>query len=82
LNTAGIISKFASLAVGGQIMGTVDPGPPAAQSVDVFGIEAQFIGSIKIGSTKLPLTPGDVFDDIRLSQSTIRDVHVVELPVV
>jgi len=79
-NTAGIVSKIVSLTVGGQIMGTVDPGPPTLQSVDVFGIEAQFIGSITTGSTKLKFNAGNGNDDFRLSRTTIRDVHVVELP--
>ena len=78
-DTPAIISKIASLTVGGQIAGTVDPGPPATKSVDMFGLEAQFIGAIKTGAVNLPLKAGPFLDDFRLSQTTLRDVHIVEL---
>jgi hypothetical protein len=81
-NTTSIVSSIASLTVGGQIAGTVDPavsGPAPTKSVDTFGIEAQLIGSIKTGTVTLPLKAGAGNDDLRLSQTTLHDVHVFEL---
>jgi len=71
--TDGILATISSIVVGGQIEGTTATG-------DMFGIEAQLIGSIKTGGVSLPLTKGPGNDDFYLSQTTGHDVHVRELP--
>jgi len=71
-STDGILASIASIVVGGQIEGGGVTG-------DMFGIEAQLIGSIKTGSVSLPLTKGAGNDNFYLSQTTGKDVHVREL---
>jgi hypothetical protein len=63
-----VIARIAGLTVGGQIQGTAG-GP-----VDRFGIEAESIGFIKIGKTKLALTAAK--DD--LTTAFTADVRVRE----
>lgn len=70
-NQTNILSKIASITVGGQIIGTIAAG-------DSFGIEAQAIGSIKTGGVSLALQPGAGNDDIFISQVTTHDVHIHE----
>ncbi len=71
VNNSAIHSAIASIVVGGQFVGTV-------ASSDKFGVEAQFIGSIKIGAVSLGLTKSASNDDITISQTTTRDVHILE----
>ena len=49
LNGAGAISKIASVVIKGRALGTAASGDAL-----VFGIEAQQLGTIKIGSTTVP----------------------------
>jgi hypothetical protein len=70
--TDGIYSTIASIVVGGEIEGT-------NATVDMFGIEAQYIVSIKSGGLALPLTKGPGNDGFLISPQTARDVHVNEV---
>src|SRR4029450_6295949 len=57
-NVTGVVSKIGSIGIGGQGLGT--PG-----GADGFCFVAQQIGSIVVGGTAIPLTPGlnnDVLD--------------------
>jgi hypothetical protein len=66
----GVVSKITSIVIGGQALGT--PG-----GSDHFGFVAQQIGSIKVGGTAQPLTPGpddDVLDLGATGDLTIREV--------
>jgi hypothetical protein len=68
----GILATIASIVVGGQIEGTAATG-------DMFGIEAQLIGSIKVGTLNLPMTKGPGNDGFFISGTTGKDVHIREL---
>jgi hypothetical protein len=54
---AAIVSKIASLTIGGQAMGTVG-------GADHFGIVAENVGAVKIGGTPLVLNTGNGNDDL------------------
>ncbi len=71
--TDGVYATIASVVVGGEIEGDLNPS-------DTFGIEAQLIGSIKTGGVSLPLTKGPGNDNFFLSGNDGSDVHVRELP--
>jgi len=71
--TDGILASIASIVVGGQIEG-------GGVSGDIFGIEAQLIGSIKTGGLSLSLKAGPGNDDFFISATTGKDVHIRELP--
>jgi hypothetical protein len=47
----GVVSKIASIAIGGQALGTVG-------GADSFGLLAEKIGSLTVGGTVVPLTAG------------------------
>ncbi len=64
-----IIARIASIAVGGQIIGTAGGAP------DSFGIEAEQINVITIGKVKVPLTAAK--NDLKLGFTA--DVRVREL---
>jgi hypothetical protein len=57
-NTPAILSKIASIQIAGGIAGTPDQGG------DHFGFVAQQIGSFKLGTTSLSLSPGGANDAI------------------
>jgi len=63
-----VIAKIASVTIKGQLAGTLGGSP------DSFGIEAEQIGLIKVGLTKLPLTTGKD----NLATGFTADIHVKE----
>src|SRR5262249_20258637 len=64
-----ILSKIASVSIGGVVVGTAAPG-------DHFGFEAQQIGPFRVGGVLVPLTAGP--DVVELSPTT-GDVTIREL---
>ena len=67
-----IVSKIASVTIAGEALGTVEKG-------DHFGIEAEQIGSFKVGKAKLPLTaaPNEFFDVAITDDLTVRETSAV-----
>jgi hypothetical protein len=66
-------SKIASIAVGGQVLGTPDSVNPD----DHYGFEAESIGSLRVGGTAIPLKAGPHDDDLFVGSTG--DVRVREL---
>lgn len=69
-DTAGVISKIASILIKGTALGTVG-------GVDHFGFVAQQIGSFKVGTTTVALTTGtnnDIHEIGATADVTIREV--------
>jgi hypothetical protein len=73
VNRFGIVSKIASIAVGGQVIGTESPG-------DSFGFLATSIGSLKVSGLALKIRPASTSPaDLPLSPSTNSDVLLKEV---
>jgi hypothetical protein len=70
-NDSAIISRIASIAIKGQVIGST--------AVDHFGFVAQHIGSVKIGGFPVKLTAGPINDVIELMVVT-GDVTIREIP--
>jgi hypothetical protein len=68
----GIDSRIASILIKGTALGTTGGG-------DHFGFVAQHIGSLKIGSIRLPLTAGSGSDLAGLALGSTGDLRVVEI---
>jgi hypothetical protein len=68
----GIDSRIASILIKGTALGTTAGG-------DNYGFVAQHIGSLKIGSTALPLTAGSGSDLAGLALGSTGDLRVVEI---
>jgi hypothetical protein len=66
-----IVSKIASVVIGGQVFGTAD-------TTDHFGFVAELIGSFKVNKVAIPLQNGVA----ELDGSTTADVTIFEVPVV
>ncbi|MGB8168534.1 MAG: hypothetical protein WCF18_13640 [Chthoniobacteraceae bacterium] len=71
-NTAGIISKIASIAIGGQVIGSTGSG-------DHFGFVAEQVGSFKMGGVAIPLQAAMHTDDLSLIVLTTNDVTIHEI---
>ncbi len=68
-----IISKIASVMIGGQVYGT----PASVSSADHFGIVAQHVVSLKIGGFTIGLTANALNDNLVIGQTGDMNVHEV-----
>jgi hypothetical protein len=58
-DNSGVLSKIASVTIGGQVVGTAAAG-------DHFGIVAESVGAVTVGGTRLLLHPGPHNDDLSI----------------
>jgi hypothetical protein len=65
-----VFSKIGSVTIGGQVLGTVG-------GTDHYGFVAETVGTVRIGGSLVPMTPGMHTDD--LSIGTTGDFNVLEI---
>ncbi|HJZ90439.1 MAG TPA: hypothetical protein VKE40_06170, partial [Gemmataceae bacterium] len=70
-----IVSKIASISIGGLALGT----PNSVNAADSFGIEAQQIGALKVGGFAIPLNAGAANDLTGLLVGLTGDLEVLEV---
>ncbi len=72
-DNAAIISKIASITIGGHLFGT----PASVSTTDHFGFVAEQVGSLKVGGFAIPLTAVPHQDDRAIGETP--DVRVHEI---
>jgi len=69
--TAGILSKIASITIGGQVIGT----PASVNETDNFGFVAQAIGPVSIGGYSITITSGNTPQPV--GETGDVDIHIL-----
>ena len=70
-DNANIISKIASVVIGGQVLGTL----PSVSAADHFGFVAEQIGAVKIGGNTIVIPTNNTPQPV--GQANDVDIHII-----
>ena len=74
-DSAGIVSKIASITIGGVALGT----PISVNAADHYGFVAQQIGSLRVNGFNIPLNPGPENDLLGIPVGVTGDLDPLEV---